>query len=147
MDQAYNDDAGAGGAGSTGPVEVCHRDADGIPLQDEFDWQHYWLRTQDREAGVHPQRGGSPGYSGGLWSDTAIDDHTGAGNSPGSTCEPVETYAGVDVDPACVDQELQPGRPTGKWFPKANDCQSEVDRIIAKCRKEASPIEDGAGYE
>jgi len=147
-----------GAGGTTGGIEVCNRDADGVPLQETFDWQHYWLRTPQTEAGMNPAEGGDPGYSGGFLSETAIRDHTGAGRKSDATCRPVEQYdmirgypptSSVPYDQECVNQELQSGRATGKWVPFMNDCRAEVDAILETCRKDrdAAILDQGAGYE
>jgi hypothetical protein len=153
---------GTGGAGGTGDSsndpqyanpEICNRDADGIPLQDTFHWQHYWIRDGQVEAGMHPQQGGDPGYSGGLMSDTAMDNHHGDGDKPGSTCVPASQEMGRRgdfVDKECLDRALEQGTPTGKWYP-GHTCGTVARDTLEGCVKQPPPeelnVEDGGGME
>jgi hypothetical protein len=98
---------------------------------------HWWLRTQNVEAGMGPDDGTVPGeersadYPG---MSTTINDHTGRGDRDGSTCYPVEEHSGFAVDQACVEAQLELGTPTGRWFPPLNACHTAVDDILERCR-------------
>jgi hypothetical protein len=61
--------------------------------------------------------------------DTAINDHSGESQQPGSTCTPEP-----DVDEACVNKELTVGESQGR-FPIESNCHQLTDDILDKCRK------------
>lgn len=119
----------------TQKVEVCTRDAD-VP-GNVVGIQHEWIRTREKEAGMGPQDGGVPGQDGSnpeetspVGTPTSVNDHTGQGNKPGSTCKTVP-----DVDKNCVNNELELGRPLGDWSPN-NNCQEFVKEVIENCTKD-----------
>jgi hypothetical protein len=93
---------------------------------------HHWLKTDTKEAGQGEARGGVPGAEkpSQLFPQTAITDHPDESTKPGSSCEEIKC-----IDEACVNNELEIGKPLGKWSPLSNDCQVTASWILAKCRK------------
>lgn len=119
------------------PIELCRRVAE-LPLADTFGVQHWWLRGDGFEAGMGQRGGGVPGHKGQYRYQpfTTINDHTGEGNRPDASCQPIGQ---VDprwrhVDPACVREQMTVGRDTGIWTPPLNDCHEVVRAAMYKCR-------------
>ncbi len=109
-------------------VELCKRTAD-LPVARELELQHHWLRTGTKEAGMGAVDEGVPGERIDLpfVTQTSVNDHSGQGDRPGSTCTQVP-----NVDEACVNRELELGKRTGRWTP-LNQCQSYVSDVLEKC--------------
>lgn len=118
-------------------VELCKRTAE-PPVARELDVKHHWLRTSTKEAGMGAADGGVPGNRMDLpyVTHTRINDHTGQGNLPGSTCERV-----ADVDEACVNRELELGKPLGRWT-LTNQCQSFAAEVLERCSTKVVPLPD-----
>jgi hypothetical protein len=118
-------------------VELCKRTVD-LPGLREVGVQHHWLRTSTKEAGMGPADGGVPGerMDSPVAAQTRINDHTGRGNLPGSTCERV-----ADVDEACVNRELEQGMPLGAWTP-INQCQVFAGEVLEQCSTKVPPLPD-----
>ena len=113
-------------------VYICRRavDIDWIPSRAAGSLpKHHWIKTDTREAGM----GGRcpvPGQecSDQPYSDTEVKDHTGQSGMPGVVCTLQQ-----NVDEACVNSYLVPGRPTGQWN-AFNQCNSFAYGVIGKCR-------------
>ncbi len=118
-------------------VELCKRTAD-LPGARELDVKHHWLRTATKEAGMGPADGGVPGNRMDLpyVTQTQINDHTGQGQLAGSTCERVP-----EQDVACVNRELEQGKPLGAWTP-TNNCQTFAADVLERCSTKVPPLPD-----
>jgi hypothetical protein len=118
-------------------VELCKRIAE-LPGARQLGVEHHWLRTSTKEAGMGPADGGVPGNRVDLpyVTQTRVNDHTGQGNLPGSTCERV-----ADVDEACVNRELELGKPLGAWTP-TNQCQTFAAGVLERCSTKVVPLPD-----
>ncbi|HEY6321379.1 MAG TPA: RHS repeat-associated core domain-containing protein, partial [Thermoanaerobaculia bacterium] len=93
-----------------------------------FGLKHCFLKTDTVEAGMGPADNGAlPACPVGV--STAVVDHRGQSQMPGTSCTPVK-----DVDEGCVNKQLVPGRATGRWAPW-NQCNSFADGVLDKCRK------------
>ena len=91
-----------------------------------FGYKHCFIKTDTKEAGMGPAQGGPlPTFPVGI--RTKVTDHTG--QAPCATCEEF-----LDVDEDCVNQELEIGKNTGRWWPW-NECNDFVDEILEKCHK------------
>ena len=113
-------------------VEVCRRGTTEVPAIFQ-DAEHWWIRTDDAEAGM----GGDPAVTGGVFPNSVITDHTGAGDMPGSECDPVE-----GVDEECVNEQMETnkidweGDRYGEWlgmYGPVNTCQHWVDEVLSNC--------------
>ena len=93
---------------------------------------HFWLRTDEKEAGLGPLGGGVPGQNAGpdspYVSETSINNHQGESKKTGVSCEKVR-----GADPAIVNRELQIGKRMG-LFTATNNCFTFVNRVIWKAR-------------
>jgi hypothetical protein len=117
-------------------VELCKRTAD-VPVLHELGLKHHWLRTSTKEAGMGPDDGSVPGDRVNMpLSQTRLNDHTGRGNLPDATCERV-----ADVDEACVNRELELGKPLGAWTP-TNQCQTYAAGVLDRCSTKVVPLPD-----
>jgi hypothetical protein len=118
-------------SGKAPGVELCKRRTE-IPIVEHTPLTHHWLKTSHKEAGMGAKGGGVPGHAGGnngsLLGPTSINDHTGEADSAYASCEPLP-----NVDESCVDEKLQIGKETGRWFPVLNDCHGVVSKIIDDC--------------
>ncbi|PTL81500.1 hypothetical protein [Vitiosangium sp. GDMCC 1.1324] len=118
-------------------VELCKRTAD-LPGARELGLKHHWLRTSTKEAGMGPADGGVPGnrMDSPYVTQTRVNDHSGQGQRPGSICERV-----ADVDEACVNRELEMGKPLGAWTP-INQCQTFAAEVQERCSTKVQPLPD-----
>ncbi|MGZ3457283.1 MAG: hypothetical protein ACXU86_02140, partial [Archangium sp.] len=118
-------------------VELCKRTAD-LPVLRELGLKHHWLRTSTKEAGMGAADGSVPGnrVDPPYVTQTRLNDHTGQGELPGSTCERVP-----HEDEACVNRELELGRPLGAWTP-TNNCQTFVSEVLERCSTKVPPLPD-----
>jgi len=92
--------------------------------------QHWWIKTDTKEAGLGQAGGGIPGGPGGGYtSQTEIVDHTGESTQPGSTCIPEP-----DEDEDCVNRELTIGQQMGLFLGQ-NNCHQLVNDIFDTCSK------------
>jgi RHS repeat-associated protein len=93
---------------------------------------HYWIRTDTKEAGLGPARGGVPGHGGSDYPGipTTINDHSGEGAKPGAECEEVP-----NEDENCVNKELAIGQNEGRFLilPPGRTCGNVVSDILDKC--------------
>ncbi|MEI9952296.1 MAG: hypothetical protein WDO74_25730 [Pseudomonadota bacterium] len=129
-----------GGRAEPTGVLLCHRLAD-LPLNQYIGVQHHFIVTDTVAAGAGHCGGGVPGH-GQIdlpLSPMCINDHSSEVGDPGVTCDPVE------ADPACVNRELELGKPIGLWAPAFNDCQTFAADVLAVCNSH-SPIADSADY-
>lgn len=111
----------------SGGVYLCKRPANLRFLPQAVD--HHWLKTDRFEAGM----GGDCPVPGQGCSDfplvaTRTMDHSGQSDQLNATCQQVG-----DIEEACVDAQIAPGRSTGRWLPW-NHCQSFASRILVLCR-------------
>ncbi len=102
-----------------GKVYLCKRVAH-IP-GNVFGFQHYWIKTDKKEAGMGPEGAGVPGQGA---KDcplvrTTVNDHSGECDNPDVVCEEI-----VGADPDLVNKRLQLGNYQGRWLPLVNDCQT-----------------------
>jgi RHS repeat-associated protein len=122
-------------------VYRCHRHANllvrGVDVN-VFDIPHYWIKTDTKEAGLGPARGGVPGHGESDFPGipTTINDHSGESSMPGVSCEEVP-----DEDENCVNKELTIGRHEGLFFiwPPGRTCGSVVSDILEKCSTKPKP--------
>ena len=119
-------------------VYRCCRDINVSPKIDMvanfFGVKHCFVRTDTKEAGMGPADNGPlPAFPLGV--KTKINDHTG--ESWISDCVPQDC-----IDEDCVNRELQINRNTGRWM-LWNNCNTEADRIIKKCKKKKSECCEG----
>ena len=113
-------------------VLVCSRPVDINWIPDSLSGvipPHQWIKTDTQEAGM----GGEcpvPGQecSDKPYSQTYTKSHEGQSSQPNAICE-----AQQNVDEACVNDTIRPGRSTGTWN-IFNQCQSFVNSVIGKCR-------------
>jgi hypothetical protein len=105
--------------------------------------EHQWLRTNTHEAGMGPAGGDVPGQ--GRNADfpgvkVEIVDHTGQASQPNAKKNPLP----FDVDEACIDEKLKPGRQLGRFVPGYNDCHTTVSDILNACKKpnQSTPFEN-----
>ncbi|MFO1387701.1 RHS repeat-associated core domain-containing protein [Cellvibrio sp.] len=94
---------------------------------------HWWMKTDTREAGMGPDNGKVPGQEGGgdlPFMPTQVVDHTGEFQMPGAHVVP---YNGPPLDEKCVNDHLKIGTPTGPFIPFANDCHIFVIDVIRAC--------------
>ncbi len=115
-------------------VLLCERpnqipEFEGIPVLGGL--PHMWFKTPNNEAGLGPAQGGVPGdeLPACRCQQTAVTDHTGQSELPGSSCKLVR-----NVDQDCVDRLIKPGQQHGPWVPLFNDCWSFALRVIKECR-------------
>jgi|GEM_PF-3688565 len=94
---------------------------------------HFWIKTDQKEAGLGPAGGGVPGQEAPpdipYFSFTSITDHTGQSEKPNATCELVP-----DADSQIANSELQIGKPMGR-FTATNNCYVFSLNVIEKARK------------
>ena len=90
--------------------------------------------TPHREAGMGKCGGGVPGAQADLpyITETCVNDHSGEHRGAGVSCEPL-----AGVNPACVDEELTPGRPLGRCT-VTNQCQTFVPNVLDACKPKES---------
>jgi uncharacterized protein RhaS with RHS repeats len=96
---------------------------------------HQWIKTDSKEVGLGPARGGVPGGGGSdvPFSPTALTNHAGASSQPGVECQEI-----TEVDEDCVNRELKVGQPQGRFFLTPwNQCQAVTTRILKKCSTKA----------
>jgi hypothetical protein len=110
-------------------VAICKRPAD-LPVIRMFA-DHWWLRTSTKEVGMGNNDGTVPGNAPPRAWDTRMVDHRA---DHAERCDPVP-----NVDEACVNRELQEGKPTGKWLPPFNDCHTVVNDVLDACRVPLTP--------
>jgi RHS repeat-associated protein len=88
---------------------------------------HYWLRTDEKEAGLGDLNGDVPGAAAEstyvTW--TAIVDHHGQSEEPGTSCE-----VAPDADPKIVNRLLEIGKPMGR-FTLTNNCWQFVNNVLS----------------
>jgi RHS repeat-associated protein len=93
---------------------------------------HFWLRTDEKEAGLGPLGGGVPGQNAPADSpyvtQTSINDHKGESERAGVCCEKVG-----GADPVIVNRELETGKRMGRFSP-TNNCFTFVNQVIWKAR-------------
>jgi hypothetical protein len=106
-------------------VAICKRPAN-LPVIGPY-VEHWWIRTSTKEMGMGNNDGSLPGNEPPNDRNTKLVDHN---IDHPLRCDPV-----ADVDEACVNRELQEGKPTGKWTPVVNDCHTVVNDVLDKCRK------------
>jgi hypothetical protein len=99
---------------------------------------HYWLKTNGKEAGLGPLGGGIPGQNSDspYITQTSINDHTGQADLAESTCEIVR-----GVEPEAINKLLEIGKPMGRWT-ATNNCFTLVNQVIF----EASWGKNGVNY-
>ncbi len=143
---------GGAPAGASGGVQLCKRPANlpgnhSLPRSMQLD--HHWLKTGTIERGMGPAGGGVPGHNSSPdlpGSPTTVNDHTGESKGPDAQCETLPE----EVDPSCVEKELELGRQTGAWTPD-NQCQTFAADVVTKCNKgggkEPEPVDGHPGYE
>ena len=111
-------------------VEICRRATDVVPFDGA---EHWWIRTANKEAGMTPD----PVVTGGIFPNTVVSDHTGAGDMDDSTCDPVD-----NVDEECVESFMQTNKYSEKagWYGDdlgmygpVNTCQHWVDEVLSHC--------------
>jgi hypothetical protein len=118
-----------------GKVELCKRPAD-LPLLHQLGFQHHWIRTSSKEAGMGEAGGKIPGHGSDtprLTHRTEIVNHQGEGHAPGAKCQPVP-----NEDEACVNRQLELGKQTGTWTP-TNQCQTFAAGVLEKCKTKPTP--------
>ncbi len=86
-------------------------------------------------------RGNEPGnQSGDLPGDPVqVTDHSGRSEEKGSTCEKVD-----NVDEKKVNNQLEIGRPLGRWTP-GNQCQSFSSDVLKNARNTPGASGNWAG--
>ena len=104
-------------------VQICCRPADAMGGYVD----HCWLKTDRKEAGM----GGNPNIAPGMQSEgygtpVWINDH--------SKDTPTHCTTLKNVDEACVNRQLETGKPLGQWIPPFNHCQSFAYGIANSCR-------------
>jgi len=124
---------------SEGVVWLCHRVAH-LPLAEAAGLEHWWLMTPTREAGMGGCGEGVPGnhVDSPYLTETCVNDHAGEHEQDDVSCFPLQ-----DVDPTCVDAQLELGRPLGPWRAD-NQCHSFVENTVAACVPKQEEIFDGA---
>jgi uncharacterized protein RhaS with RHS repeats len=101
-----------------------------------FGLQHCFIKTDLYERGMGPADNG-PLPACPLGVDTAVVDHSGQSDDPGTSCVEI-TW----VEEECVDQQIADlGRSTGGWKPW-NNCNTFVDDVFDQCRKKCFPGPD-----
>lgn len=131
VDRSGRKSAGAGGR-ARGGVELCRRSSDMIP---GMQVEHHWIRTSGVEAGLGPD----PVVQGGVLPNTVVQDHSGAGDQPDATCDPVD-----NVDEECVNSNLalnktsSDGIKYGKYLGvygigKNGTCQTFAETVLSAC--------------
>jgi len=89
---------------------------------------HFWLRTDEKEMGLGPLGGGVPGQDeppdSPYVTQTAIVDHKGEFDKPGSSCE-----IDPDANAKLVNQQLELGKPEDR-FTIFNNCWFFVQRVL-----------------
>lgn len=96
-----------------------------------------------RSGGMGPACGEVPGHGGCdcPGTQTEVVDHSDE-QGPEVTCIVLQ-----NVDEDCVNEMIEPGRPTGRWIPGANDCWSFVRLVISQCRTDEPLFNPGRpGY-
>ena len=139
IDRTGRKSAGTGGS-ARGGVEVCRNATDIIP---GLGAEHHWIRTTELEAGM----AADPVVTGGTLENVVVGDHTGAGDQPGSSCDPVD-----NVDEECVNQNLQMNKSTSTGYKygmflgvygigKNGTCQTFVEKVLSACSNGEYSIE------
>ena len=109
-------------------VLQCQRPANFPFPFNQFD--HYWLKTDTREAGMGAVPGEIPGQnqnSNSPGTRVQVIDHSGESEAPTSSCQVVP-----NLDEDCVNKALASGRDLGRWT-VGNQCQSFVSEVIKEC--------------
>ncbi len=110
-------------------VELCRRPAD-LPVLGALRLPHKWLKTDTMSGGMGRAGGEIPGHGRcdcpGI--RTEVVDHS-TETGPKVTCREMQY-----IDEDCVNEQIRPGRSTGRWIPAVNDCWSFVDLVIERCR-------------
>jgi RHS repeat-associated protein len=114
-------------------VEVCRTATDFMPESIFPGEEHWWLRTDDAEAGMTLD----PTTVHEVDPSVVVGDDTGHGAQPGSQCDPVD-----NVDEDCVNRHLQTNKVSasgtryGDWlgfYGFSNTCQQFVDQVLSEC--------------
>ena len=109
----------------------CCRDVEVSPFIDTasrlFGLQHCFVKTDTLERGMGPADAG-PLPTCPLGVPTAVVDHTGQSDDPGTTCVEIP-----DANETCVNSQLDLGRATGRWGPN-NNCNTFADEVIQNCQ-------------
>jgi RHS repeat-associated protein len=115
-------------------VEVCSAPVDLPVLKFIPFMRHRWIRTSAKEAGLGTEGGGVPGegdYQSAENSPyltmTSINDHTGRGNRPGSTCTAVP-----GLNARCANRLLNVGQRMGRWTAD-NNCVTLTMNVVTSC--------------
>jgi RHS repeat-associated protein len=108
-------------------VYICKQPAFGFS-RNPID--HWWIKTDTREAGMGGTRGNEPGNESGdrPGDPVQVTDHTGRNKQDNASCEKVD-----NVDEKKVNEQLELGRPLGRWGP-TNQCQSFVRTVLGNAR-------------
>jgi RHS repeat-associated protein len=97
---------------------------------------HYWLRTDEKEAGLGDLNGDVPGGASEMtyvtW--TAIVDHHGQSEEPGASCE-----VDPNADPKIVNRLLEIGKPMGR-FTLTNNCWQFVNNVLSEADAAKRPV-------
>ena len=114
------------------PVQRCCRWVDLGGWKDKVmracGLKHCWLKTSSKAAGLEPvAEGPLPANPVGI--PVMIKDQS----KEKGDCTPLP-----GVDEKCVNDELQIGKPMGRWYPWAQ-CNTFVEGIIARCSKDRMP--------
>ncbi len=118
-------------------VDVCHRQAD-LPFPMNL-FDHYWVRTDSYEAGMGGMKGVVPAQNGNSdwpYDRTQTVDHSGQSKAPNAFCD-----REPDVDEECVNEQIAPGQPTGRWTP-INQCHTFANQVINRCRRQGTVVPD-----
>lgn len=96
--------------------------------------EHQWIKTDNYQSGMGmpgnriPGQDSNSGYPG---MPTETVDHTGQSEKPNSREIPIPFL----VDEECVNREIAPGQPAGRWLPSVNDCNTWTKEVLEKCRR------------
>jgi len=106
-------------------VKMCSRPANiAIGLV-----SHCWITTNTKSAGMGANHNILPGQEyEGVGMPVQIIDH--------SKDVPAQCTPQPDVDEQCVNDELEIGKPVGRFLPPLNQCQSFAYSVLDRCRKQ-----------
>jgi hypothetical protein len=114
-----------------GKVYLCNRTAD-LSANSYFGFRHYWIKTDEKQAGLGVMGEGVPGQRQGQTSPdlfyitkTTINDHTSECNKPDTECVEV-----IGADPNIINERLQIGAYYGGFDPLFNNCRTVACDIL-----------------
>jgi hypothetical protein len=112
-------------------LEVCSRGAFGVPqaVGEATGIEHWWLKSGAKEAGMNFNQSTLNPL------DTTMVDQSGDSLGEGVSCVPMEAMfpEHADVDPACVEDMMTPGKLDLGNYGVDGVCKDAVETILDYC--------------